>query len=233
MDNLEDAVALFSPRGELIFCNKAMNALQPRALDTLPADHPVRQIVERTLAGRKSQGPGRRLSGLRPAPTPPSACCVTPRDRGHRRPLPRRDARRAQHRVPEPGAFHAELLAQAGGARPADGGRRARGEEPAERDDDSPRAAEAEARRGSRSPRRLGADRRPRSPVVGRPAPDVDQARRHHRQGDPAARRGRERVPEVRAARRAEAAAGASRDADLRHSTTSVAPEAERGGTSR
>jgi len=57
MDNLEDAVALFSPRGELIFCNKAMNALHPRAMDALPPDNPVRQIVERTIAGRKSQGP--------------------------------------------------------------------------------------------------------------------------------------------------------------------------------
>jgi signal transduction histidine kinase len=57
MDNLEDAVALFSPRGELIFCNKAMNALHPRAMSDLPADNPMRQIVERTIAGRKSQGP--------------------------------------------------------------------------------------------------------------------------------------------------------------------------------
>jgi len=57
MDNLEDAVALFSPRGELIFSNKSMDALQPQALEALPPDSPVRQIVERTLAGRKSQGP--------------------------------------------------------------------------------------------------------------------------------------------------------------------------------
>ena len=68
MDNLEDAVALFSPRGELIFCNKAMSALQPRALDSLPADSPVKQIVERTVAGRKSQGPI-SISGLDPADT--------------------------------------------------------------------------------------------------------------------------------------------------------------------
>ena len=68
MDNLEDAVALFSPRGELIFCNKAMSVLQPRALDSLPADNPVKQIVERTLAGRKSQGPI-SISGLEPADT--------------------------------------------------------------------------------------------------------------------------------------------------------------------
>ena len=56
MDNLEDAVALFSPRGELIFCNKSMNALQPRALDSFPPTVPVKQIVERTLAGRKVAG---------------------------------------------------------------------------------------------------------------------------------------------------------------------------------
>jgi signal transduction histidine kinase len=68
MDNLEDAVALFSPRGELIFSNKSMNVLQPRALDALPADSPVRQIVERTLAGRKSQGPI-SIGGLDPADT--------------------------------------------------------------------------------------------------------------------------------------------------------------------
>ena len=68
MDNLEDAVALFSPRGELIFCNKAMSALQPRAMDALPADSLVKQIVERTLAGRKSQGPV-SVSGLDPADT--------------------------------------------------------------------------------------------------------------------------------------------------------------------
>ena len=68
MDNLEDAVALFSPRGELIFCNKAMSALQPRAMDALPADSLVKQIVERTLAGRKSQGPV-SISGLDAADT--------------------------------------------------------------------------------------------------------------------------------------------------------------------
>jgi len=68
MDNLEDAVALFSPRGELIFCNKAMDVLfgglrpggatdSDGPLANLPGDHPVRQIVERTLAGRRPQGP--------------------------------------------------------------------------------------------------------------------------------------------------------------------------------
>jgi signal transduction histidine kinase len=68
MDNLEDAVALFSPHGELIFANKSMDALQARGLDALPSDSPVRQIVERTLAGRKAQGPV-SIAGLDPADT--------------------------------------------------------------------------------------------------------------------------------------------------------------------
>jgi signal transduction histidine kinase len=67
MDNLEDAVALFSPRGELIFSNAAMKALlaeigaDPNGgasiLSALPATHPVKQLVGRTLAGRTSAGP--------------------------------------------------------------------------------------------------------------------------------------------------------------------------------
>ena len=68
MDNLEDAVALFSPRGELIFANKSMDALQARGLEALPSDSPVRQVVERTLAGRKAQGPV-SIAGLDPADT--------------------------------------------------------------------------------------------------------------------------------------------------------------------
>jgi signal transduction histidine kinase len=54
MENLEDAVALFSPIGEPIFNNAAMRALE---IPSLPPSHPARQLVERTLAGRKSQGP--------------------------------------------------------------------------------------------------------------------------------------------------------------------------------
>ena len=117
---------------------------------------PVRQLVERTLAGRKSAGPGRRCRSARrrSRPEAPERLLMTPRDRGRERPVPRRDARRAQPRLPEPGPLDAELLAQARGARAADGRRRARGEEPAQRDDDPPRAAQAEARRpcASRSP---------------------------------------------------------------------------------
>jgi signal transduction histidine kinase len=68
MDNLEDAVALFSPRGELIFANKSMDAFPLRTLNALPAENPVRQIIERTLAGRKSQGPV-SISGFDPSDT--------------------------------------------------------------------------------------------------------------------------------------------------------------------
>ena len=65
MDSLEDAVALFSPGGELIFTNTAMKALLSEigadaigeTLSGLPDAHPVKQLVERTLAGRKSAGP--------------------------------------------------------------------------------------------------------------------------------------------------------------------------------
>lgn len=66
MDNLEDAMALFSPQGDVIFSNAAMRALLPglaasggtaARIGQLAADNPVRQIVERSLAGRKSQGP--------------------------------------------------------------------------------------------------------------------------------------------------------------------------------
>jgi signal transduction histidine kinase len=68
MDNLEDAMALFSPEGDLIFSNSSMRALLPSlasggqdsaepAVSRLPQDNPVRQLVERTLAGRRSRGP--------------------------------------------------------------------------------------------------------------------------------------------------------------------------------
>ena len=54
MENLEDAVALFSPRGEVIFSNAAMRALN---FAELPETHPARQLVARTLATRGSAGP--------------------------------------------------------------------------------------------------------------------------------------------------------------------------------
>jgi len=65
VQNLEDAVALFSPEGRLIFCNPAMGAVLPniatsrtrRLADMAPIDDPVRNVVERTLASRQPQGP--------------------------------------------------------------------------------------------------------------------------------------------------------------------------------
>jgi signal transduction histidine kinase len=54
MENLEDAVALFSPKGEVIFSNAAMRALH---YTELPESHPARQLVARTLATRHSAGP--------------------------------------------------------------------------------------------------------------------------------------------------------------------------------
>ena len=54
MESLEDAVALFSPRGDVIFSNAAMRAL---GFDGLPSTHPAQQLVERTLSTRKSAGP--------------------------------------------------------------------------------------------------------------------------------------------------------------------------------
>src|SRR5688572_14698643 len=63
VEHLEDAVALFNPSGELLFSNPAMEPTLPpgaigRALRGLLADgHPYRQIVEETLAERRSRGP--------------------------------------------------------------------------------------------------------------------------------------------------------------------------------
>ncbi|MBA2603285.1 MAG: HAMP domain-containing protein [Acidobacteria bacterium] len=54
MESLEDAVALFSPQGEVIFTNAAMRAI---GIAELPGTHPVRQLVDRTLSTGKSTGP--------------------------------------------------------------------------------------------------------------------------------------------------------------------------------
>jgi signal transduction histidine kinase len=53
MENLEDAVALFSPSGEVIFTNAAMKALLAEH-----RDHPaMTTIIDQTLAGRQDCGP--------------------------------------------------------------------------------------------------------------------------------------------------------------------------------
>lgn len=63
VEHLEDAVALFNPNGELLFSNPAMQSVLPpdaigRSLrGLLPIGHPYTQIVEETLAHRRSRGP--------------------------------------------------------------------------------------------------------------------------------------------------------------------------------
>ena len=64
VENLEDAVALFSPDGRLIFCNPAMSVVLPefssgsrRLAEMAQPSDEVRSIVERTLAAHQSQGP--------------------------------------------------------------------------------------------------------------------------------------------------------------------------------
>ncbi len=62
MENLEDAVALFSPKGEVNFSNAAMRAFR---FQDLPESHPARQLVARTLSTHRSSGP---VSVTLPAP---------------------------------------------------------------------------------------------------------------------------------------------------------------------
>jgi signal transduction histidine kinase len=62
MENLEDAVALFSPKGEVNFSNAAMRALR---FQDLPESHAARQLVARTLSTHRSSGP---VSVTLPAP---------------------------------------------------------------------------------------------------------------------------------------------------------------------
>jgi signal transduction histidine kinase len=54
VDNLEDAVALFGPTGDLLFANPAMEttftATSGSIAQLLPTDHPYRVLVERVLA---------------------------------------------------------------------------------------------------------------------------------------------------------------------------------------
>ncbi len=63
VEHLEDAVAVFTPDGEVLFANPAMRAaLPPDALarridDVLPKEHPYRSIVEASLASGESRGP--------------------------------------------------------------------------------------------------------------------------------------------------------------------------------
>lgn len=63
VEHLEDAVAIVSPRGALLFANPAMRALIPAAAAgadlaaIVGADHPMRLLSDQTLASRQSRGP--------------------------------------------------------------------------------------------------------------------------------------------------------------------------------
>jgi signal transduction histidine kinase len=63
VQHLEDAVAIVSPQGTLLFANPALKVLIPAAASgadltrLLSADHPVRQLSDQTLASRQSRGP--------------------------------------------------------------------------------------------------------------------------------------------------------------------------------
>jgi signal transduction histidine kinase len=63
VEHLEDAVAMVSPRGELLFTNPAMRAILPNAIpgvslnDVVPSDHALRRLAEQTLGTRQSLGP--------------------------------------------------------------------------------------------------------------------------------------------------------------------------------
>ena len=153
MENLEDAVALFSPSGEAIFTNAAMKALLAEH-----RDHPAMKSLDRPDA--------RRAQGLRSGPADDrverpaasakrrNACCMT-------------------HAIEDStGRFIGAMLVarnigylsqvhstlnysrKLSALEPADGGRRPRGQEPAQRDDHPSRAAEAQARCRSTASRR-------------------------------------------------------------------------------
>jgi signal transduction histidine kinase len=61
--HMEDEVAIFNPKGEVLFANPAMRAALPadpvgRPIDdVLPAGHPYRELVETALREKQSSGP--------------------------------------------------------------------------------------------------------------------------------------------------------------------------------
>jgi signal transduction histidine kinase len=63
VEHLQDAVAIVSPAGQLLFVNPAMRTLIPQAAagarlnDLVKADHPLRRQADQTLATRQSHGP--------------------------------------------------------------------------------------------------------------------------------------------------------------------------------
>jgi len=63
VEHLEDAVAIVSAKGELLFANPAMRILLPAAAtakalsDLVTSDHPLQRLFEQALASRQSRGP--------------------------------------------------------------------------------------------------------------------------------------------------------------------------------
>jgi signal transduction histidine kinase len=63
VQHLEDAVAIVSPKGQVLFANPAMRALLPGAAagaslnDLVAGDHQLRRQADQTLASRQSRGP--------------------------------------------------------------------------------------------------------------------------------------------------------------------------------
>jgi signal transduction histidine kinase len=63
VQHLEDAVAIVSPTGQVLFANPAMRALVPGAAagtslnDLVASDHQLRRQADQTLASRQSRGP--------------------------------------------------------------------------------------------------------------------------------------------------------------------------------
>ncbi len=63
VQHLEDAVAIVSPTGEVMFANPAMHVLLPQMVvgtslnDLVGPDHPLRRLSEQTLVSRQSRGP--------------------------------------------------------------------------------------------------------------------------------------------------------------------------------
>ena len=78
VEHLEDAVAIVSPQGAVMFANPSMRMLLPAVavgagIDAVPPDHPLRRLSEQTLVSRESRGPV------------PAAFSATPRSEGGER----------------------------------------------------------------------------------------------------------------------------------------------------
>jgi signal transduction histidine kinase len=84
VEHLEDAVALFNPSGDLLFSNPAMQPILPADAigqnfrSVLEQDHPYFQMVQETLATRRSKGP---IQTHASAPRSPAAASRAERER--------------------------------------------------------------------------------------------------------------------------------------------------------